>query len=95
MVYNLKAKLRWRGSRLCSNDLSQHSPGDVFVLTLLLEGHVCLAELAGNLFECGRDRADDSNHIRFVGVSVDAHIANYRTALQYRLHFAQGNIPGG
>ena len=83
MVYNLEEKLQWRGSESCSNDLSQHSPGDVFVLTLLLEGHVCLAELAGNLFESGRDRADDSDHIRFVGISVNAHIANYRTALQH------------
>ena len=83
MIYYLKAKLRWGGSISCSNDLSQHSPGDVFVLTLLLEGHVCLAELAGYIFESGKDRADDSNHIRFVGISVDAHIANYRTALQH------------
>ena len=83
MVYNLEEKLQWRGSESCSNDLSQHSPGDVFVLTLLLEGHVCLAELAGNLFESGRDRADDGDHIRFVGISIDAHIANYRTALQH------------
>ena len=83
MVYHLKEKLRWRGSISCSNDLSQHSPGDVFILTLLLEGHVCLAELAGNLFESGRDRADHSDHIRFVGISIDAHIANYRTALQH------------